>query len=84
MGRDLFVVPNDLLAKCYGLAENKTLAQHIFQLVPGIQAYYLLDPVDDMVWAKAFCFFSTEKAPKIEMRIIHGILCFQLASLISK
>ena len=28
-------------------------------------------------------FFSSEKAPKIEMRIIHGILCFRLASLIS-
>ena len=28
-------------------------------------------------------FFPAEKAPKIEMRIIHGILCFTLASLIS-
>ena len=28
-------------------------------------------------------FFPTEKAPKIEMRIIHRILCFRLASLIS-
>ena len=28
-------------------------------------------------------FFSAEKAPKIEMRIIHGILCFRLASLVS-
>ena len=28
-------------------------------------------------------FFPAEKAPKIEMRIIHGILCFRLASLIS-
>ena len=28
-------------------------------------------------------FFPAEKAPKIEMRIIHGILCFKLASLIS-
>ena len=28
-------------------------------------------------------FFPTEKAPKIEMRIIHGTLCFRLASLIS-
>ena len=28
-------------------------------------------------------FFPAEKAQKIEMRIIHGILCFRLASLIS-
>ena len=28
-------------------------------------------------------FFPAEKAPKIEMRIIHGILCFRHASLIS-
>ena len=28
-------------------------------------------------------FFSAEKAPKIEMHIIHGILCFRLMSLIS-
>ena len=28
-------------------------------------------------------FFHAEKAPKIEMRIIHGILCFRFASLIS-
>ena len=28
-------------------------------------------------------FFPAENAPKIEMRIIHRILCFRLASLIS-
>ena len=28
-------------------------------------------------------FFPAGKAPKIEMHIIHGILCFRLASLIS-
>ena len=28
-------------------------------------------------------FFSAEKAPKIDMRIIHGILCFRLTSFIS-
>ena len=28
-------------------------------------------------------FFCAEKGPKIEMRIIHGILCFRLVSLIS-
>ena len=28
-------------------------------------------------------FFPAEKVPKIEMRIIHGTLCFRLASLIS-
>ena len=28
-------------------------------------------------------FFPAEKGPKIEVRIIHGILCFRLASLIS-
>ena len=27
-------------------------------------------------------FFSAEKAPKIEIYIIHGILCYRLASLI--
>ena len=28
-------------------------------------------------------FFRTEKGPKIEMHIIHGILCFRLAALIT-
>ena len=28
-------------------------------------------------------FFDAEKAPKMEMHIIHGILCFRLTSLIS-